>query len=253
MLGAAASAPDRRLEEAAARASLVIPNAWVRNVVVDVGELPRARARLRKAVRWRLKKLLPCRPEEVRLDYTPIGENGRVWVVLALDRHSRWWRRSSRRPAVRLGRIEPTVVALSSLLSSRGKVPTARFGRRPHPGDVVCAWRSHAAGPPEADPRHGGAGRSGRTEGTVRDGGERPRPGRGELQAMVATSVETMKEALQEWAMRNGKRGGACSRAGRRNAHHADGVSSAVSFVVASGDGLEGRADATPEPGGAAV
>jgi len=204
MLGAAASALIRRLEKPPARASLVVPNAWVRNVMVDVGELPRARGEAEEAVRWRLKKLLPCRPEEVRLDYTPIGENGRVWVVLALDRPLTMVEEVFATAGVRLGRIEPTVVALSSLLSSRGKSQllvsvdartlamlfvhggrTRLVRQKLIPG---LATQAEAVVLRELSA----------TVASVLD------LAGGELQAMVATSVETMKEALQEWAMRTG-------------------------------------------------
>lgn len=111
----------RRLEKAPKQASLVAPNSWVRSVVIDAGVLPRHRQEAEDVVRWRLKKLLPCRPEEVRLDFIPGGESGRVLVILALDRPLAVVEEIFNAAGVELGRIEPAVLALTALLPA---VPT---------------------------------------------------------------------------------------------------------------------------------
>jgi hypothetical protein len=105
-----------KLEKAPAQASLVAPNAWVRSVVVDSGVLPRQRQEAEDVVRWRLKKLLPCRPEEVRLDFLADGQNGRLLVLLALDRPLATVEETFAAAGVQIGRIEPTVLALTALL-----------------------------------------------------------------------------------------------------------------------------------------
>ncbi len=93
------------------------PNSWVRSVVIDAEELPRQRDEAEDVVRWRLKKLLPCRPEDVRLDYIPGGEQ-RADARGARPRPAagRRSRRRSRRRASSLGRIEPAALALTALL-----------------------------------------------------------------------------------------------------------------------------------------
>jgi hypothetical protein len=107
-----------RLEKTPQRASLVVPNAWVRSVVVDVESLPRQRQEAEDVVRWRIKKLLPCRPEDVRLDFARSDDNGRLLVVIALDRPLAAIEEAFAATGVALGRLEPSVLALTALLPS---------------------------------------------------------------------------------------------------------------------------------------
>ncbi len=97
-------------------ASLVAPNSWVRSVVVEVGSLPRQRQEAEDVVRWRLKKLLPCRPEDVRIDFIAGGENGKILVLLALDRPLVGVEEAFAAAGVQIGRIEPAVLSLTALL-----------------------------------------------------------------------------------------------------------------------------------------
>jgi hypothetical protein len=105
-----------RLDRRPTRASLVVPDAWIRSVVVDVGTLPRAREEAEEVVRWRLKKLLPCRPEEVRLDILPTSDEGRVAVVLGLDRPFGTVEDIFDEARVELGRVAPLAASLTALL-----------------------------------------------------------------------------------------------------------------------------------------
>ena len=97
-------------------ASLVVPNSWLRTLTVEVGALPRNRHEAEELILWRLKKLLPCRPEEVRLDYLPTGDEGRVLVMLALRRPLEAVEETFAAGGVRVGRIESAVTALANLL-----------------------------------------------------------------------------------------------------------------------------------------
>ena len=106
----------RRLEKSPRQASLVVPNAWVRSVVLETGELPQPREEAEEVIRWRLKKLLPCKPEDVRLDFVPSSEKGRILVVLALDRPLATVEEVFSAAGVHVGRIEPAAVALTALL-----------------------------------------------------------------------------------------------------------------------------------------
>jgi hypothetical protein len=115
-LEGAIDAVVKRLEKPPARASLVVPDTWVRSIVVDVDNLPRQRDEAEDVLRWKLKKLLPCRPEEVRLDWLRSGENGRVLVMLGLDRPLAVVEEAYAAAGVQVGRVEPTAVALTSLL-----------------------------------------------------------------------------------------------------------------------------------------
>ncbi len=106
----------RRLEKPPRQASLVVPNAWTRSVAVETDGLPRRRDEAEEVVRWRLKKLLPCRPEDVRLDFTPGGHDGRMLVMLALDRPLSAVEEVFAAAGVALGRVEPAALALTALL-----------------------------------------------------------------------------------------------------------------------------------------
>jgi len=73
------------------RPSVVVPNSWVRIHLLDLDEAPGRAAELEEVVRWRLKKLLPIRPAELRIDAqsekTPEGG----WKVLSVSGVSRAW------------------------------------------------------------------------------------------------------------------------------------------------------------------
>jgi hypothetical protein len=105
-----------RLDKVPKQASLVVPNAWIRSVVLETGELPQPRDEAEEVVRWRLKKLLPCRPEDVRLDFVQTNEEGRILVVLALDRPLATVEEVFSAAGIQIGRIEPAAVALTALL-----------------------------------------------------------------------------------------------------------------------------------------
>lgn len=113
------------------RAALVVPDAWLRALVLELETLPRRREEAEEIIRWRLKKLLPCRPEEVRLDYTPCGSNGRVLVVLGLDKPLASLEEAFAAAGCQLGSIEPVSVALSAVLppSPRPLVLVSTVGR----------------------------------------------------------------------------------------------------------------------------
>ena len=105
-----------QLDPRPTRASVVVPNGWVRYLVLDLEALPRQRDEAEDVVRWRLKKLLPCRPEDVRLDYLPLGRAGRVFVELALDRPLAAVEGAFETAGVTVGCIEPAVMALTALV-----------------------------------------------------------------------------------------------------------------------------------------
>jgi hypothetical protein len=106
----------KRLEKPPVRASLVVPNAWMRSIVLDIENLPRQRVEAEEVLRWRLKKLLPCRPEEVRIDWLPAGASGRVLVLLALEKPLAAVEEAFAAAGVHAGRVEPSALALTTLL-----------------------------------------------------------------------------------------------------------------------------------------
>lgn len=102
------------------RGTVLVPTAWTRSVQVDVGGLPRQRQEAEDVIRWRLKKLLPCRPEEVRLDYLPARDEGHVLVTLALDRPLSVIEETLAAAGMWAGRIETTALAVANLVPATG-------------------------------------------------------------------------------------------------------------------------------------
>ena len=71
------------------RPTVIVPTGWVRANLLELETVPRRRADLDEVVRWRLKKVLPVRPEELRFDLVQIGsdrEGSRLVCVSGLER-----------------------------------------------------------------------------------------------------------------------------------------------------------------------
>lgn len=120
LLAAALGRLVQRVGRLPAQGTVVLPASWVRCVQVETGDLPRQRREAEDIIRWRLKKLLPCRPEEVRLDFLPAGGDGRVVVVLALDHPLSLVEDALAAAGMKVGRIEPTVLSVTSLVPPDG-------------------------------------------------------------------------------------------------------------------------------------
>lgn len=58
--------------EGATRAAVVLPSGWTRTYLLDFDDLPRGQSDLDQVVRWRLKKLLPVKPSELRISSLPM-------------------------------------------------------------------------------------------------------------------------------------------------------------------------------------
>lgn len=57
-------------------ASVVLPDAWVRSMVIELGDLPaEPQARL-EVLRFRIKRMVPYRVEDLRIEAVPIGPPG---------------------------------------------------------------------------------------------------------------------------------------------------------------------------------
>ena len=135
--------------QAAGPGTVVLPTAWVRCVQVETGGLPRQRREAEDVIRWRLKKLLPCRPEEVRLDFLPAGGDGRVMVVLALDHPLSVIEDALAAAGMKVGRIEPTVLAVTSLVPPGRPAAADRRHRGALAGVRGHGGRCHHPAPPE--------------------------------------------------------------------------------------------------------
>ena len=82
-LAAVIDAVNERID-GARRAAVVLPTGWVRTNLFEFDEMPRKRAELSQVVRWRLKKLLPVLPSELRLSAMPQRADGRRRLLVCM-------------------------------------------------------------------------------------------------------------------------------------------------------------------------
>ncbi len=80
-----------RIEEPVEEACLLLPDAWLRLAFTEVGELPKDPQKLDGALRWKLKRLVPFRVDELRLEGVEVQalpgqeEPKRALIGFALD------------------------------------------------------------------------------------------------------------------------------------------------------------------------
>src|SRR6185503_2633745 len=153
-------------------ASLVLPDAWLRLTFVESGELPRAPEAREEVVRWKVKRLLPFRVEELRLatsEVAPLpqqGEPKRLLVAYALDALLAQLEEAFAKAGVWLGRITSESLALlpavgealaaaplGALAVVRGGGYTLLFTRRGEP--VLYRFKSLDETPSAASSRPG--------------------------------------------------------------------------------------------------
>jgi hypothetical protein len=70
-------------------AAVIVPSGWLRSFMIDIDRLPRRQNELHDVVRWRLKKLLPIAPSELRLAVVRLPEDGgqrRLLVTTGIER-----------------------------------------------------------------------------------------------------------------------------------------------------------------------
>ncbi len=71
------------------RPAVALPTAWTRYQLFELQGLPKKRAEAEDVVRWRLKKMLPVPPSDLRIDlvrYPDQEDRERVLVAMILDR-----------------------------------------------------------------------------------------------------------------------------------------------------------------------
>lgn len=79
------------LEEPVPEASLLLPDAWFRLAFSEIGDLPKDPAQREQVLRWKLKRLVPFRVEELRLQGVEVApvenqeEPRRVLLAFALE------------------------------------------------------------------------------------------------------------------------------------------------------------------------
>ncbi len=116
-------------------ASLVLPDAWVRVAFAECEELPRNEDAREEVLRWKLKRLVPFRVDELRLAATPVSplvgqtDSHRVMMAFAIESLMSQLESAFAGAGVRLGQIT------SASLSFLGSVDEAEF----HHGLIAMA------------------------------------------------------------------------------------------------------------------
>jgi hypothetical protein len=88
--------------EGAKTAAVIVPTGWLRSYLIELDRIPRKEADLKDVVRWRLKKLLPVAPTDLRLSVIPLPESG------------------GKRPVLVMAGIERAMAAVEATFSSIG-------------------------------------------------------------------------------------------------------------------------------------
>ena len=145
-----------RLESRPREASLVLPDEWLRTAFAEVGELPRREEAREELLRWKLKRLVPFRVDELRVravEVEPLPaqagseENRRVLLGFGIESLLAAVERGFADHGVRIGRI--TCSGLAALAALDGAV-----GGTDHDGLVGLALAS-ASGYSLVFVRHG--------------------------------------------------------------------------------------------------
>jgi hypothetical protein len=88
--------------EGAQTAAVIVPTGWLRSFLIEIDRVPRKETELHDVVRWRLKKLLPVAPTDLRLSVVPLPETG------------------GKRPLLVMAGVERAMAAIEATFSSIG-------------------------------------------------------------------------------------------------------------------------------------
>ena len=103
-------------------ASLVLPDAWARSLIVELGDLPRAPQERTEVLRFRLKRLIPYRVEDLRvaaaeLDLADAADDGvHALVTFCSEALLAAFERSFDERGVRLGLVSSSTLSLLAAL-----------------------------------------------------------------------------------------------------------------------------------------
>jgi hypothetical protein len=117
-----------RLGGSVKEASLVLPDPWLRVAFTEAGELPTAAVERDEVLRWKLKRLVPFRVEELRLaaaEVTPLVEQPeeephRYLLGFAVDALLTQLEDAFEASGVHVGRVTSDSLALLAAVSGRG-------------------------------------------------------------------------------------------------------------------------------------
>ena len=118
----------QRLDGGVRDAALVLPDAWLRLAFVDVAELPSAAQERDDVLRWKLKRLVPFRVEELRLaavEVEPLPEQSaeephRLLLGFGVDSLLAQLEAAFAAAGVRIGRITSESLGLLAALGAGG-------------------------------------------------------------------------------------------------------------------------------------
>lgn len=128
-LDAAAAALVRRAGARAPHVSLVLPDAWARGMTLEIDDLPAAPDLALEVLRFRLRRLVPFRIEELRLAAAPIErlagqeEAARVLVLLAAENVCAALERALAAHGAHVGQITNTTLARLDAVAAGGRLP----------------------------------------------------------------------------------------------------------------------------------
>ncbi len=88
--------------EGAKTAAVIVPTGWLRSYLINLDRAPRKESELEDVVRWRLKKLLPVAPADLRLSVVPLPET------------------AGKRPVLVMAGVERAMAAVEATFSSIG-------------------------------------------------------------------------------------------------------------------------------------
>ena len=88
--------------EGAQTAAVIVPTGWLRSFLIEIDRVSRKESELHDVVRWRLKKLLPVAPTDLRLSVVPLPETG------------------GKRPLLVMAGVERAMAAIEETFSSIG-------------------------------------------------------------------------------------------------------------------------------------
>jgi len=137
-------------------ASLVVPDAWLRVTYAECGDLPRGGAALDEVLRWKLRRLVPFRVDELRIGAAEVSplpgqeEPRRLLMGFAIEQLLAQLEDAFLAHGVRLGHIGNVSLSLLEAL------PLAGPGASGSPGSVWAApgpVASLAPAPPAGAPR----------------------------------------------------------------------------------------------------
>ena len=115
-------------------ASLVIPDGWLRVTYAESGDLPRGGAALDEVLRWKLRRLVPFRVDELRIGAAEVSplpgqeEPRRLLMGFAIEQLLAQLEDAFAAQGVRLGQISNfSLSLLDALAPAAAKAPAPRF------------------------------------------------------------------------------------------------------------------------------